>query len=184
MVGYTATYGAISTVSVNPLLICLVNSPKLNEEVLVTNHHKMGRGRTAFGVLSWLMGDSVTTSNGTFHMRQRRLIQSQLQRTHIEKYAESITDFSSQLAQSWSDGAELDIEKEMRDLTLRIFVKALFGVELADTVRRICAAFEGSNSYMQLRLAQPPFLREFLHRLPLPSARRFRRGQRSLDETI
>ncbi|MCY4584012.1 MAG: cytochrome P450, partial [Chloroflexi bacterium] len=179
-----ATYGDVSTVSVNPLLICLVNHPELNREVLVTNHQKTIRGRTAFEVLCWLMGNSVTTANGAYHLKQRRLIQPQFHRRRIENYAEIMTDFAAHRSDNWSDGVTLDIEEEMRELTLRIIVKALFGVELPDAVRRIGEAFEQTNDYMYLRLTQPPFLRGFLHSVPLPSSRRFKRARAYLDETV
>ena len=39
-----ATYGDVSTVSVNSILIYLVNRPDLNRQILVTEHHKTGRG--------------------------------------------------------------------------------------------------------------------------------------------
>ena len=70
-----ATYGDVSTVSVNPILICLVNHPELNREGLVTNHVRTGRGETAFETIRWMMGDGLTASTGPFHLKQRRLIQ-------------------------------------------------------------------------------------------------------------
>ena len=69
-----ATYGDVSTVSVNPLLIHLVNHPDLNRQILVTDHQKTGRGAIAFETIRWMMGDGLTASTGAFHLRQRRLL--------------------------------------------------------------------------------------------------------------
>ena len=179
-----ATYGDVSTVSVNPILICLVNHPELNRQVLVTNHQNAGRGAAAFEVLRWLMGHSITTSNGSFHLKQRRLIQPQFHRRRIEKYGETMTDFAAAKAREWEDGSAVDMEAEMRDLTLRIIVRALFDVELTDFVRRIGESFEESNDYMYRRLTQPVFLRRILHSLPAPATRRFKEARSYLDEAI
>ena len=179
-----ATYGDVSTVSVNPILICLVNHPELNREVLVTSHQKTGRGATAFETIRWMMGDGLTASTGAFHLKQRRLIQPRFHRRLIEKYAQAMTDISARKSRQWQDRARVDMEQEMRELTLQIVAKALFDIETSDVVRRVGESFAETDRYMYLRLTQPPFLRRFLHGLPLPSSRRFKAARAYLDELI
>ena len=94
-----ATYGDVSTVAVNPILIYLVNHPELNREVLVTNHQNTGRGATAFEAVRWMMGDGLVASTGAFHLRQRRMIQPRFHRRYIEHYAGAMTEISSRKAQ-------------------------------------------------------------------------------------
>ena len=179
-----AAYGDVSKVSVRPVLLYLVNHPDLIEAVLVTNHRKVGKGVTTTKVLTWLMGRSISTTNDPAHLRQRRIMQPQLSRRCIDKYGGIMTEFASRQAESWSDGATVHMATEMRTMTLQILAKALFGIELPDTVWRIGAAFEYTNDYMYFRLTQPPFLRPLLHHLPLPSSRRFKNARAYLDETI
>ena len=179
-----ASYGDVSTASVKPLLICLVNHPDLNQEVLVTNHLKTGRGVTAFETIRWMMGDGLTASTGAFHLKQRRLIQPRFHRRQIEQYAATMTDLSSRKARQWRDGALVDMEQEMRGLTLQIVAKALFDIETSDVVRRVGESFAESEGYIYSRLTQPVFLRRLLHRLPVPSTRRFRAARAYLDDLI
>ena len=179
-----ATYGDISTVSVNPILICLVNHPELNREVLVTNHLKTERGATAFEAIRWMMGDGLTASTGAFHLRQRRMIQPRFHHRYIEHYAGAMTEMASRKARQWQDGARVDMEQEMRELTLQIVAKALFDIETEDVVRRVGHSFAESEGYIYLRLTQPVFLRRLLHRLPLASSRRFEAARTYLDEFI
>ena len=127
-----AAHGDIATVSVNPLTIRLVNHPELNREVLVTHYRTLARGQTSSRVFRWLMGNGVATSNVSDHLAQRRLMQPQFHHRHIENYAQSMTELSAQRAESWTDGAALDLERKMRKLTLRVIVKALFGVDQSD----------------------------------------------------
>ena len=179
-----ATYGDVSTVSVNPILICLVNHPDLNRQVLVTEHHRTGRGAIAFETIRWMMGDGLTASTGAFHLKQRRLMQPRFHRRYIEHYAGAMTDIASRKSRQWRDGARVDMEQEMRDLTLQIVAKALFDIETSDVVRRVGESFAETEGYIYLRLTQPVFLRRLLHRLPVPSTRRFRAARAYLDELI
>ena len=179
-----ATYGDISRISVKPLLMYLVNHPELNQALLVTNHRKVGRGVTTTKVLAWLMGRSIITTNDPYHLRQRRIMQPQFRRRYIDKYGDTMTELASRQAESWRDGATVNMAEEMRTMALQILARALFGADLPNAVQRIGAAFEYTNDYMYFRLTQPPFLRSLLHRLPLPSSRRFREARACLDETI
>ena len=179
-----ATYGDVSTVSVNPILIYLVNHPDLNRQVLVTDHQKTGRGATAFETVRWMMGDGLVASTGLFHLKQRRLIQPRFHRRYIEHYAAAMTEISSRKARQWRDGARVDMELEMRELTLQIVAKALFDIETSDVVRRVGESFAETDRYMFLRLTQPPFLRRVLHGLPVPSTRRFKAARAYLDDLI
>ncbi len=179
-----ATYGDVSTVAVKPILIYLANHPELTRQVLVTNRLKTGRGATAFETVRWMMGDGLVASTGTFHMRQRRLIRPRFHRRYIEHYAGAMTEVSSRKARQWQDGARVDMEEEMRELTLQIVAKALFDIETHHVVRRVGESFAESDRYMYLRLTQPPFLRRFLHRVPISSTRRFTAARAYLDEFI
>lgn len=179
-----ATYGDLSTVAEKPILIYLVNHPELNRQVLVTDHQKTGRGATAFETVRWMMGDGLVASTGAFHLKQRRMIQPRFHRRYIQHYAGAMTDIASRKSRQWRDGARVDMELEMRELTLQIVAKALFDLETHDVVRRVGESFAESDRYMYLRLTQPPFLRRFLHRLSLPSTRRFTAARAYLDELI
>ena len=179
-----ATYGDVSTAALSPILICLVNHPELNRQVLVTEHQRTGRSATAFETVRWMMGDGLVASTGAFHLRQRRLIQPRFHHRFIEKYAQAMTEISSRKARQWQDGARVDMEQEMRELTLQIVAKALFDIETSDVVRRVGESFAESDRYMYSRLTQPVFLRRVLHGLPLPSSRRFREARTYLDDLI
>ena len=179
-----ATYGDVSTVSVNPVLICLVNHPELIRQVLVTSQRKAAKGAKIRDTLRWMWGDGLLASTGPFHLRQRRLIQPRFHRRYIEKYAEAMTEMSSRKSRQWRDGAMVDMEQEMRELTLWIVAKALFDIETSDVVQRVGESFAESDAYLYLRLTQPVFLRRLLHSLPLPSTRRFKAARAYVDELI
>ena len=178
-----ATYGDLATMSVKPALAYLVSHPELIRQLFVVNHPSVGRGRLT-QTLQYLMGMGLVTADGPLHLRQRRLMQPQFHHRHIAGYGAVMTDFARRHEHTWRDGDTVDMSREMSELTLHIVVKTLFGLELADTVRRIGAAFELSNDYIKSRDNQPPGLRRLFHRLPLPFTRRFKRGLSYLDATV
>ena len=178
-----ATYGDLVTLSVKPALLLLVNHPDLIRDIIVTYHQLVGRGPNA-NVLKYAMGDGLVTAGDVDHLRQRRLMQPQFHRSRIAGYGAVMQEYAAHHQTQWRDGQRVDMTREMGGLTLRIVVKTLFGLELPADVRRFGEAFELINNYLCARINQPPRLREFLHRMPMPYTMRFRRARASLDSII
>jgi len=178
-----ARYGDLATMSIKPWLVYLVNHPELIQEVLITNHQRVGRWRNV-EAMRYLMGDGLVTSDDPIHLRQRRLMQPVFRQQIIESYAQIMIGYAEERSQSWADGSRVDIEREMRDLTLYIVAKTMFGIDLLDEVRRIGAAFELSNTYMSTRFNQYEKMRALYHSLPLPLTIRFKRHLAYLDRVV
>ncbi len=178
-----ATYGDLVTMSVKPALLLLVNHPDLIRDIVVTHHQLVGRGPNA-DVLKYAMGDGLVTASAADHLWQRRLMQPQFHRNRIEGYGAVMQDYADHHQRAWADGQRVDMAGEMGALTLRIVVKTLFGIELPDDVRRIGEAFVLINNYLVSRVNQPPRLRKFLHRMPVPYTLRFKRARARLDRII
>ena len=160
--------------------VYLLNDPDLIKDVLVTNqkHFKKGRGLEQ---IKRLLGEGLLTSEGEFHLRQRRLIQPAFHRQRVAAYAEAMTNYASQTAGRWQAGETRDIHEEMMRLTLAIVGKTLFGAEVEAEASEIDGAL--AEVIGLFRLLQLPFS-GLLERLPLPAVRRFRAARTRLDATI
>lgn len=178
-----ATYGDLVTLSVRPALVYLVNHPDLIQEVLVAKHRHVGRGRSV-DTLKYLLGEGLITSEGAFHLRQRRLMQPHFHHRRIATYVETMIQYTRRHQQRWSDGMEVDMAEEMRDLTLHIVVKTLFNLDLPSDVKGIGRAFDFCNHYLTVRDRQIAPIRRLFHQLPLPRTRRFRQELAFLDQTV
>src|SRR5436190_9296389 len=99
-----------------------INHPDLVRDMLVVNADKFIKGRALQRAKS-LFGEGLLTSEGEFHLRQRRMIQPAFHRSRIEEYARSMVECAERTANGWQDGALLDIDKEMMHLTLQIVAK-------------------------------------------------------------
>ena len=176
-----AQYGDLVTMSVKPWLVYLVNHPDLVREVLVTNHQRVGRWRNV-EAMKYLMGDGLLTCDGPAYRRQRRLMQPAFHQQQIESFSEIMVHYAAQRAERWNDGDRVDMDWEMRNITLNIVIKSLFNQDMSpDEVRRIGAAVTFANEYMDNRFHQHERMRVILHQLPLPWTRRFRRELEFLD---
>ncbi len=129
-----------------------------------------------------LLGESLLTSEGETHRRQRRLIQPMFHHERIATYAEPMVRRAEDAAARWTDGAELDVHAEMAALTLAIVGETLFGADVDEersaTVRRALT----DTLAMFDRVYSPVF--RVLARLPTPTMRRYRRIEADLDRVI
>jgi cytochrome P450 len=128
-----------------------------------------------------LLGNGLLTNEGSSHLRQRRLVQPAFHHEHLASYGRVMTELAARTRDRWSDGQTIDVDREMRQLTLAIVGRTLFGADIETDTPQIGEA-------MGALLAMMPLLRfpliEYVQYLPLPVARRFRRANKLLNATI
>lgn len=175
-----AKLGDVTHFRAGPFTIYLINHPDLIRDVLVVNADKFMKGR-ALQRSRTLLGNGLLTSEGEFHLRQRRMIQPAFHRSRIADYSRSMTHF----AEAWSsvrvDGETLDIDQEMMRLTLQIVAKALFNADVTGDAAEIGKALTSVVEMFNLLLL--PFS-EVLEKLPLPQSLRLKRARATLDRII
>ncbi len=157
-----------------------LNHPDLVRDLFVLNAHKFMKGR-ALQRAKNLLGEGLLTSEGEFHLRQRRMIQPAFHRARIADYAKSMVEFADQMAATWNDGDVRDIDKEMMHLTLQIVGKTLFNANVEDDADNVGNAMTTVSKLFNFLLL--PYS-EWLQKLPLPRARRFNRARTTLNSVI
>jgi cytochrome P450 len=157
-----------------------LNHPDLVRDLFVVNAHKFMKGR-ALQRAKNLLGQGLLTSEGAFHLRQRRMIQPAFHRTRIADYAKSMVSFADRMANSWADGEIRDIDKEMMHLTLQIVGKTLFSANVEDDADDVGNAMTTVSKLFDFLLL--PYS-EWLQKLPLPQTRRFNRARATLNSVI
>jgi cytochrome P450 len=172
--------GDISHFRAGPFTIYFINHPDLIRDVLVVNADKFIKGR-ALQRSRTLLGRGLLTSEGEFHLRQRRMIQPAFHRSRIAEYARSMTYFADALAETWRHGETLDIDREMMRLTLQIVAKTLFDADVrkdADDVGRSLTTLVEMFNLLLLPYS------EILEKLPFPQSIKLRRARKTLDSII
>lgn len=159
----------------------LVSHPELIREVLVTNQRNFKKGR-ALERARLLLGDGLLTAEGEVHRRQRRMIQPEFHRQHINRYGEAMVALTARRIARWTDGQPVDIHEEMAALTLAIAGSTLFGAEVEHESAEIAEALDETFTTF-MRTFYLPF-GDTLLRLPLPSSRRFWRSTNRLLASV
>ena len=111
-----ARYGTIASSRVGRNRFFYVNEPAAVEEVLVTAGRSYVKGRGTQR-LERLLGKGLLTSNGAFHLRQRRLVQPAFHRERIGGYAAVMVARAERFADGVAAGETIDAVAAMSRLT-------------------------------------------------------------------
>ncbi|MCE2802026.1 MAG: cytochrome P450 [Gemmatimonadota bacterium] len=160
--------------------ILLASHPDLAREVL-TGHPRSLRKGLGLQRTRFVLGNGLLTSEGEFHLRQRRLAQPAFHRERIARYAEEMVARTEAAAASWTDGQVLDLARAMHHLTLDIVGRTLFGVDLlgraAELGKALTAVLDSFSIWLIL-------FGERLYDLPIPRMRRAKQAVPALDAAI
>ena len=174
------TYGDVSSYRMAGEQLFLVNEPRLIRDILVTHNRNFTKSR-GLERSKRLLGQGLLTSEGAMHLRQRRLMQPAFHRDRIAGYGDLMVGYADRMRNAWTDGATLDIAREMNRLTLSIVGRTLFDVDVESQAAAVGEALTAvMESFWMMML---PFA-EVLERLPVPKLRRARMARARLDAII
>ena len=173
-------YGDLPYFRLGPYHAYLVNHPDYVRDILVTNQANFIKSR-ALQRAKILLGEGLLTSEGKFHLRQRRLVQPAFHRERLAGYATVMSHYATRTRERWSAGSTVDISQEMMRLTLAVVGTTLFSADVESEASEIGEAL--TTVLKMFRILMLPFS-EYLEKLPLPSIRRFEKARDRLDKTI
>jgi cytochrome P450 len=176
-----ATYGRIAHYKLGWQHIVFINDPEFIREVLVNHQQEMIKERTQRR-MRILLGEGLITSEGAFHMRQRRIAAPAFHRQRIAAYADVMVERATLRRASWHAGQTIDIGAEMMQLALEVVARTLFNTDVTSDVLQINHEV---NVVMDLYhyLISLPLAEAYLY-APLPGLTRFRRARARLDAVV
>ncbi|HEY4089704.1 MAG TPA: cytochrome P450, partial [Bryobacteraceae bacterium] len=122
-------YGDIAYFRAANQQIYFVNEPGLIQDVLVNKSSHFIKG-SVMQRAKMLLGNGLLTNEGSSHLRQRRLVQPAFHHEHLASYGRVMTELAARTRDRWSDGQTIDVDREMRQLTLAIVGRTLFGADI------------------------------------------------------
>ncbi len=173
-------YGDLAYFKLGPQPVFLLNNPDYIRDVLITHNRNFMKGE-GLQRAKRLLGEGLLTSEGEFHLRQRRLAQPAFHRQRIAGYATTMIDYAARTRDEWRPGETRDVAREMMRLTLAIAGKTLFDADVESEAEEIGDAL--SQAMALFNNVTLPFS-QLLERLPLPAVRRFQKARVRLDATI
>jgi cytochrome P450 len=175
------TFGPVSHYKLGGSNIVFINDPELIREILVTQASSFIKERTQ-NRMKILLGEGLITSEGEFHMRQRRIAAPAFHRQRIQAYAEMMVERGAAMRASWQPGQTFDMSAAMMELTLEIVARTLFATDVTAAIREIN---DEVNVIMRLYnyLIALPKAESYL-RWPIPGLIRFRKARATLDAQV
>lgn len=176
----TAEYGDICYFRAAHQHMYFLNSPALVQEALVTKNACFIKSRILQRAKS-LLGEGLLTNEGAAHLRQRRLVQPAFHRDRLIRYSEDMASLAMRSRERYTDGGEVDMDREMMRLTLSIVGRTLFSAEVEEDAATVG---EAMNALIEMLPVLMYPLSQYLQHLPLPFMRRFQKAGETLDATI
>jgi cytochrome P450 len=160
----------------------LVSHPDLVKRILVEDRESFRKATQSQEDLSDLIGEGLVLSEGELWERQRERIQPAFYMDRIAEYADAMTAPVRRAADDWSEGAVVDIEDEMKALTLRILVRSIFGSDIDFDDRGIRETVENLQEPGQP--IKQPVARMVPKWVPIPMWRRYKEGIEEMESVI
>jgi cytochrome P450 len=173
--------GDVVAFGLGPRRAYAVNHPELIRQLLVTDAKKFEKG-TMFEKGRLVARNGLFTSEGDFHLRQRRIIQPLFHHENIARYTATMAEVAQSRVGSWRDGQEVRMDQELFSLALATVTKVLFSTELRDqwsqqVQQSLPVLLEGLA-----RRALAPI--DLLDKLPTPMNRRFGKALRAMESVV
>ena len=155
-------YGPIFSVRLLHARVVFMLGPEANHFITVSNPQNFHWREGSFGDLIPLLGDGLLTIDGGYHDRQRRVMMPAFHREQIEAATATMELEAAAAIDKLRPGSTVDIYEWMRNLAMRIAMRALLGLDPDDGGRGEQAAhhFERALSFygteFHLRLLRGP----------------------------
>jgi len=98
---------------------------------------------------------SLQMMKGEHHKQQRRLIQPALHKQQVVRYDNDMVALTQSMLDSWQGRSEIDLYREMKQLTRRIVVKLLFGLDDEVELDHISMLMERMGQALLVALIAP-----------------------------
>jgi cytochrome P450 len=177
----TQEYGDIAHYKIGWNHIVFLNHPDYIREVLVVQNDNFIKERTVRRS-KMLLGEGMITSEGADHRAQRQVAQPAFHRQQIPEYAATMVREAARMRDSWRDGEERNIARDMMHLTLNVVAQTLFATDLREEVNELADAI---NRIMGLYnfLVMLPAAEWLVHVRP-PGLAAFVRARKRIDRVV
>ncbi len=163
--------------------VVFLNDPAAIREVLINQADKFVRERTIVR-LKILLGEGLLTSDDPTHKRSRRIAAPAFHKQRINAYAGEMVQSSLRWRERWQDGAEVDMNATMMELSLEIVARTLFNTEVDDDILEINRQTNVIMAIYNYLIAFPNAEAFLRWKIPIPGLKRFANARAKLDSVV
>jgi cytochrome P450 len=180
LLGCYEEYGPIFTLRLLHNRYVFVLGPEANHYMTVSHADGFHWREGEFGQLVPLLGDGLLTIDGDYHDRARRIMMPAFHREQIAAAVETMAEEALAALANLQPGRAVDIYHWMRELAMRIAMRALLGLDPDDRAKGAAAAHHFERALGYLGTSAPVRLL----RGPGTPWRRMLNSRRALDEIV
>jgi cytochrome P450 len=136
-------YGSVVSYDILGMDAYMLTDPVAIERILVTEADSFPKHPEQADRLRKIVGDGLIVSTGHLWERQRDTIQPAFHMSQIKRYADIMVNRTKEKLADWTASGSLDMDDEMRHLTLDILIEAMFGRDIDPEARGLYSAVEG-----------------------------------------
>ena len=132
------SYGDVFTLRIKgvpPLVV--IGHPLGVKEVLSQEPNKFDVGRSNYIVRPLVGDNSLVLYDGKRHQQERKMLMPPFHRQNIQSYAKFICEIANQVADRWQECQKIIARKVMREITLEVILKVVFGISQGERYYKI-----------------------------------------------
>ena len=178
------TYGDIYNLNLGISKMLILNNPRQMQHVMVDNVHNYRKGGGMWDAVRAMLGNGLVVSEGSFWMRQRRMMQPQFHRQRLAALTELMVSAMDEALTTWeksAKGADFNLAPAFNELTMKVITRTLFGTGLdQDEMDKVSKALDYSVNYILKAIV----LNSLPTWMPAPGRKEFERSIKQIDETV
>jgi len=178
------TYGDLYNLNLGISKMLILNNPRQMQHIMVDNVQNYRKGGGMWDAIRAMLGNGLVVSEGSFWMRQRRMMQPQFHRQRLAALTELMVSAIDEALTTWeksTKGADFNLAPAFNELTMKVITRTLFGTGLAqDEMDKVSKALDYSVNYILKAIV----LNSLPAWMPAPGKKEFERSIKQIDETV
>ncbi|HEY3405791.1 MAG TPA: cytochrome P450 [Ohtaekwangia sp.] len=177
-------YGDVCYVPIPGSKNYMIHDPEILREVLVTQAGKFSKSRL-YRAMKRFLGEGLLTSDGSYHLQQRRLATPAFHKQRIQEYARVMVQCTCDEISTWKEEETVNISQAMTNITLQIVTHTLFGSAIGkDKLREVSENVSGLLEVSGHIFQNPLYLMCFEKDVEIPVVKKLYGLRDQLDEVI
>ena len=178
------TYGDLYNLNLGISKMLILNNPRQMQHIMVDNVQNYRKGGGMWDAIRDMLGNGLVVSEGSFWMRQRRMMQPQFHRQRLAALTELMVSAIDEALTTWeksAQGTDFNLAPAFNELTMKVITRTLFGTGLDQAeMDKVSKALDYSVNYILKAIV----LNSLPAWMPAPGRKEFERSIKQIDETV
>jgi len=177
-------YGDIYNLNLGISKMLIVNHPRQMQHILVDNAQNYRKGGAMWDAVRAMLGNGLVVSEGSFWMRQRRMMNPQFHRQRLAALNDLMVSAITEALDTWeksANGSDFNVASAFSELTMKVITRTLFGTGLStEEMDRVSKAMNYALTY----IIQAIVLNSLPSWMPAPGKKEFEQSIKQIDDTV